>query len=212
VHQAQWLRGYTNWFRDLAVNREGFQALLDRVTDVWLRIASRMLDAVGANADVILFAEDVAFQQGPMVRREMYEKYIRPNQERVFSLMRSHGGKILYHCCGSVVSLIEDFIDLGVDAVNPVQVSAAGMDTAKLKEQFGDRIAFWGGVDTQSVLPAGTPDEVRREVRRRIKDLAPRGGYVLCPVHNIQADVPPENLDAMYREALVAGRYPLDSR
>ena len=209
LHLCQWLRGYENWMLDLAGNLDLFQALIDKVTDIWLGISRRMLDAVGDNVDVIFYGDDVAYQSGPMVRRATYEKHIKPNQERVFRLLRGHGAKILYHCCGSVVTLVEDFIELGVDALNPVQVSAAGMDTAKLKRDFGDRIAFWGGVDTQHVLPTGTPDEVRSEVRRRLRDLAPGGGYILCPVHNIQAEVPPENIDAMFKEALAAGKYPV---
>jgi uroporphyrinogen decarboxylase len=114
--------------------------------------------------------------------------------------------KVLYHSCGAVKSLIPEFIDIGVDALNPVQVSSAGMDTAELKAVFGDQISFWGGIDTQRVLPRGAPDEVRAEVRRRIRDLAPSGGYVLASVHNIQEDVPPQNILAMVDEAWEFGR------
>ena len=96
-----------------------------------------------------------------------------------------------------------------MDALNPVQVSATGMDTARLKRDFGDRIAFWGGVDTHTILPRGSPEDVRKEVRRRIADLAPGGGYVLCAVHNLQREVPPENIVALYEEGLASGRYPL---
>jgi uroporphyrinogen decarboxylase len=164
-----------------------------------------MIEAVGPHADILFYGDDVAFQQGPMVRRATYERHIKPYQQKNFDLLREHGGKIVYHSCGSVVTLVEDFIELGVDALNPVQVSAADMDTAMLKREFGDRISFWGGVDTQRVLPRGTPEEVRQEVRHRIRDLAPGGGYVLCAVHNIQREVPPENIDAMYQEALATG-------
>ena len=110
--------------------------------------------------------------------------------------------KLLLHSCGSVYDLIPDFIEIGIDILNPVQVSAAKMDTADLKKRFGDDLVFWGGgCDTQKVLPFGTPDEVRDEVKRRIEDLAPGGGFVFTQVHNIQAGVPPENIAAMY-EAL----------
>jgi uroporphyrinogen decarboxylase len=209
VHLGQWLRGYERWLMDLVDNVEFFEAMTGKVTDIWLRISQRMLDAVGSNADIICYGDDIAFQSGPMVRHDMYEARIKPHQRRIFDLLRGHSGKVLYHSCGSVVSLIEDLIELGVDALNPVQVNAARMDTDALKSEFGDRIAFWGAVDTQRVLPTGTPDEVRAEVRRRIEDLAPGGGYVLSSVHNIQAEVPPENIEAMLKEALVAGRYPL---
>lgn len=209
LHQAQWVRGYENWMVDLASNLDLYEALMDRVTDIWLRTAKRMLDAVGSNADILFYGDDVGFQHGPMVRHDMYEKRVKPYQRRIFDLLRGHGAKILYHSCGSVASLLGDFVELGVDALNPVQVSAAKMDTAKLKRDFGNRLAFWGGVDTQQVLPRGSPEEVRVEVHRRIRDLAPGGGYVLCAVHNIQREVPPENVNAMYEEALAAGEYPI---
>ena len=101
------------------------------------------------------------------------------------------------HCCGAAKSLIPDFIDIGVDALNPVQVSSTGMDTAELKARFGGQISFWGAIDTSRVLPTGSPAEVRAEVRRRIRDLGPGGGYVVASVHNIQEDVPPDNILAM---------------
>jgi uroporphyrinogen-III decarboxylase len=114
------------------------------------------------------------------------------------------------HCCGGCEPLIEGFIEAGFDVLNPVQTSAAGMDPKGLVDKYGGRIVFWGGgVDTQKTLPFGTPDEVRREVERRIGDLGRGGGYILAPVHNVQADVPAENLVAMYRHARVAGEYPL---
>jgi uroporphyrinogen decarboxylase len=109
-----------------------------------------------------------------------------------------------------VYPLIEDFIEIGAEVLNPIQVSTAGMgDTAKMKQDFGDRLAFWGAIDTHRVLPYGTPEDVREEVRRRIGDLGPGGGYVLCSVHNIQPDVPPENMMAMFESAYAYGAYPL---
>jgi uroporphyrinogen decarboxylase len=115
--------------------------------------------------------------------------------------------KLMLHSCGSVVDLVEDLIEIGVDVLNPVQVSARGMDTRRLKAEFGDRISFCGGIDTHRVLPYGTPDEVRAEVHRRIGDLAPDGGYLLAAVHAIQPDVPPDNVCAMFEAALDHGRY-----
>jgi uroporphyrinogen decarboxylase len=209
LHLSQWLRGFENWMMDLASNQELFTALMDKVTQIWLRIAQRMLDAVGSNVDVVFYGDDLAFQQGPMVSRRTYERHIKPYQQRIFALLKQRPVKVLYHSCGSVVSLIGDLIELGVDALTPVQVSAAGMDPVKLKKDFGQRITFWGGIDTQHVLSRGGVTDVRREVRQRIQALAPGGGYVLCAVHNIQREVPPENVDAMYQEALLCGGYPV---
>ena len=212
LHLAQWMRGYENWMLDLAGNPEFFQAVMDRILDIWLRISARMLDAAGEYADVVFYGDDVAYQTGPMVRRETYERQIKPYQQRIFDLLKRYPCKILYHSCGSVVSLVEDFIELGVDALNPVQVSAKDMDPVKLKRDFGDRITFWGGIDTQHVLCRGSVDDVRREVRERVRVLAPGGGYVLCAVHNIQREVPPENVRAMYDEALAVGTYPIGGK
>ena len=115
---------------------------------------------------------------------------------------------LFFHCCGAIRDIIPDLIEVGVDALNPVQVAAAGMDSAGLKRDFGDALSFWGGgVDTQRVLPLGTPAEVRDEVRRRIDDLAPGGGFVFAAVHNIQGDVPPENILAMRQAVAECGAY-----
>ena len=127
---------------------------------------------------------------------------IKPYHKQLWQYIKEKSQKpILFHSCGSIYELIPDLIEIGVDALNPVQVSAANMDTRKLKKEFGKDLTFWGGgCDTQAVLSRGTPSQVRQEVRRRIDDLAAGGGFVFCQVHNIQADVPPENIMAMYQE------------
>jgi uroporphyrinogen decarboxylase len=109
--------------------------------------------------------------------------------------------KIHYHTCGAVYDLIGDLIDIGVDALNPLQVSARNMDPARLKKEFGERLSFWGGMDTHRLLPFGSPSEVRKEVRKMIDLMGKGGGYILATVHNIQAEVPPENIAAMFEEA-----------
>ncbi|NMB17634.1 MAG: hypothetical protein GX980_11050, partial [Firmicutes bacterium] len=114
----------------------------------------------------------------------------------------SGGKKILYHTCGAVAPLIEDLIEIGVDALNPVQTSAVGMDLRLLKDRFGDRITFWGGIDTQRLLNRATPEEVAAETKKTIRLLSEGGGYILNSVHNIQPDVPPENICAMFDAAL----------
>ena len=138
---------------------------------------------------------------------ELYRRMIKPKQRRLMDAIKSKTeAKIFYHGCGAVSDLIPDLIDIGVDIVNPVQVSARGMDTRRLKREYGRDIVFWGGgVDTQGVLPFGTPEEVSDEVKRRIDDLAPGGGYVFAAVHNIQALVPPENIVALFETALEYG-------
>jgi uroporphyrinogen decarboxylase len=207
VTQAQFLRGFEDWFADLIADPTFYHALLERITDLWIEMARDELDAAGDCADFCFFGDDVAFQDGPMMSMELYRKMVKPYHARVFSYIKSRSSaKILYHSCGSVAHLIPDLIELGVDALNPVQVSAKGMDTKTLKREFGKDICFWGGIDTQRVLPFGSPADVAAETKRRIEDLGPGGGYVLCAVHNIQADVSPENICAMYDAAREYGQ------
>ena len=207
VTQAQFLRGFEDWFADLIADPTFYHALLERITDLWIEMAKDEFDAAGDSVDICFFGDDVAFQDGPMMSMELYRKMIKPYHARVFSYIKSRSSaKILYHTCGSVAHLIPDLIELGVDALNPVQVSAKGMDTKTLKREFGKDICFWGAIDTQRVLPFGSPADVAAEVKRRIDDLGPGGGYVLCAVHNIQADVSPENICAMYDAAREYGQ------
>lgn len=145
IHVAQWLRGFENWLMDLVLDPEFSIYLLDTLLERWLAVSQRLVGAAGDNIDVIFFAEDVAFHNGPMVSPETYEKIIHPYQRRIFQALHDWSdAKILYHNCGSVTWQINDLIDMGVDALNPVQVTSHDMgDTASLKQRFGDRIAFW---------------------------------------------------------------------
>ena len=144
-----------------------------------------------------------------MLSPGLYRKRIKPHQRRLFSHLKSVSGAfLLLHSCGSVRWALPDLIEIGVDAINPVQVSAAGMDSAQLKRDFGRDITFWGGgCDTQHVLNRGTEHQVRDEVKRRIADFAPGGGFVFNQVHNIQPEVPPQNVVAMLQAAAEFGRY-----
>jgi uroporphyrinogen decarboxylase len=211
VHLSQYLRGYEQWLMDIVLNPAFLDTLMDRALAWWLDLTAAVLEEAGPYVDVVAFGDDVAFHDRPMVDLARYRRLFKPRHRRMVDLIKAKSdARVLYHCCGAVRSLVTEFIAIGIDALNPVQVSSAGMgDTAALKTEFGHRrnggICFWGGIDTQHVLPRGTPAEVRAEVRRRIEDLAPGGGYVLAPVHNIQEDVPPENVLAMADEGARLG-------
>jgi uroporphyrinogen decarboxylase len=181
--------------------------LLDGITDIYIASVDRYLAQLGGLIDVFTFWDDVATQQGWMISPETYIEVIKPRQKRLFEAIRARtSAKLFYHGCGAVFDLIPHLIELGVDIINPVQVSATGMDSKRLKAAYGRDVTFWGGgVDTQRVLPFGTPEEVRDEVKRRIDDLAPGGGFVFATVHNIQAFVPPENIEAAFDTALTYG-------
>jgi len=187
--------------------------LVDGITDIYIEAVDRYLAEVGHLIDVFTFWDDVSTQQGWMISPDSYVEVIKPRQKRLFDAIKSRtDAKLFYHGCGAVYELIPHLIEIGVDIINPVQVSAEGMDSKQLKKAYGDDIVFWGGgVDTQKVLPFGTPDEVRDEVKRRIDDFAPGGGFVFATVHNIQAFVPPENIEAAFDTALNYGASPSSS-
>ena len=141
---------------------------------------------------------------------QTYRSHIKPYHKELFDFVKQHTeARIFLHTCGSVVRLLPVLVDAGVEILNPVQVSAKDMDTRWLKQEYGDRLSFMGAIDTQYALPFGTVEEVKREVERRIFDLGPGGGYIVAPVHNIQADVPAENIVTMFRHARQVGHYPL---
>jgi uroporphyrinogen decarboxylase len=199
IHITQYLRGFEDWFCDLLAEPAFAEGLFERVFAVSIAQAERALDLVGADADVVFLGDDLGTQLGTQVSPELYRRSIKPHQRRLFDVYHARSpGKVLYHTCGSVVDILPDLIEIGVDILNPVQVRARGMDPARLKREFGRHLSFWGAVDTQQVLPRGTPTEVRREVEQRIRELGPQGGYVLNSVHNVQPDVPPQNLVAMF--------------
>ena len=202
VHMAQWLRGYETWLLDLYKNRDFACRLVELVTDWWIRVVENALDAVGEDIDVTSFGDDLGTQQSTLFDPRLYRQLVKPHHARMIAtLKQGSGAKTLLHSCGAVSALFDDFIEIGIDAVNPVQVRAKGMEPERLKADYGDRLSFWGAIDTQRVLPFGSPEEVRAEVRRVTNILGRDGGYVLNSVHNIQADVPPENIAAMFDEA-----------
>lgn len=208
---ALWVRGFENFFMDLASQPDFAKALLDIITELKMAYWEQALEAVDENVLVVSEADDIATQRGPIISIEMYKRFIAPRHKRLFDHLRKCARSrfhLFYHTCGAVKDLIGLLIDEGVEVLNPVQVSAAGMDTAELKREFGKDITFWGGgIDTQHVLPHGSPDEVRDEVKRRIHDLAPGGGFIFNPVHNVQGDVPPENFMAMWETLQEHGTY-----
>ena len=183
--------------------------LMEGITDLYIESCNNYLDRVGEYLQVFTYWDDVNTQTGWLIRPELYRKMIKPKQRRlVDAIKKKTRAKIFFHGCGAVFDLIPDLIDVGFDILNPVQVSARGMDTKKLKQTYGKDITFWGGgVDTQYILPSGTPQQVADEVKRRIDDLAPGGGFVFAAVHNIQAFVPPENIVALFDTAMQYGAY-----
>jgi uroporphyrinogen decarboxylase len=210
VQCSQFMRGYGDWFLDMAAEPKLMGYLLDLLTDTMQATVGDVLAEVGDLVDVVMISDDIGMQDRTTVSPAMYRRLIKPRQARAFRFIHDHTpAPLLYHTCGSVYAILDDLIEIGVDALNPVQITAANMDAARLKKEFGDRISFWGGIDSARILPWGTPEQVRDEVRRIIGTLGPGGGYVLNSVHNIQPGVPVENLVAMIDAAREFGAYPI---
>ena len=201
---GQFLSGFDTFFMRLAGEPGFSRRLLERLTQAVIEDLKLYLEAVGEYIQVIGFGDDLGFQNGPQIDPRLFRSLVKPLLREIYGTAHALcPAKVFLHSCGSVHEFIEDFIEIGVDILNPVQTSAAHMDVETLKERFGERIVFWGGgADVQNILPRGTPEEVRRDVRHRIEVMQPGGGFVFAPIHNLQADVPPENITAMYEEAL----------
>ncbi len=209
VESAQLVRGMTDFMCDLAVNPELVTTLMEALAETHMRTFERYIEHVGPYLDVVCVSDDLGMQDGPLISPDTWRKLVKPSAKKLYTFMKERmSAKLFLHSCGSVYDFIPDLIEMGVDILNPVQVSARNMDSKKLKAEFGNDIVFWGGgCDVQRVLPMGTPAEVRDEVKRRIDDFAPGGGFVFAGIHNIQPDVPPENIVAFYDAALEFGGY-----
>ncbi len=206
---GQKLRGYSEFLLDLAAHPKFAEALMDRLLEVYMQRFERFASTLGPYVDVIEVDDDLGMQEGPFMSLSMYRRLIKPRHKALYGFIKSKcGARLLLHCCGSIRPFLPDLIEIGVDILNPVQVAAKDMDTRRLKSEFGKDIVFWGGgCDTQRVLPFGSIAQVRDEVKRRIDDLAPGGGFVFAPVLNIQACTPIENIMAMCETLHEYGQY-----
>lgn len=184
----------------LAENPQRVHAFLDRLVELHLKNLERFLGLVGESIDIILFGDDLGMQSGPQMSPAMYREFFKPRHALMWKRAKELADvKVQLHCCGGVRPLLGDLIDAGLDAINPVQISCTGMDPAELKAEFGGRLTFWGGgCDTRSVLPNDGPKEIAAHVRRQVEIMRPGGGFVFQQVHNVLANVPPENIVAMF--------------
>ena len=206
---ACFLREHGDFCTDLYTDPVFAERLLDKVTDTMIAFWERILDQVGDLVDIVAQGDDVGMQTGPFMSVEMYRQFIKPRKRRLFDAIRAKtNAKIFYHSCGGVRPYIPDFIEEGIDILNPVQRSAGGMEIESLKNDFGRELCLWGGaIDVQSQLPFLTPAEIRDEVARSFDILKRNGGFVCFPSHNIQPDVSPDRIDAFFRAALESAAY-----
>jgi uroporphyrinogen decarboxylase len=199
-----------NFLAMLAAEPREVHRFLDALTEHHLANLERFLAAVGEHIDVIVFGDDLGMQTGPLISPAMYREFFKPRHSRLWKRAKELAPvKVMLHSCGGIRELIPDLIDAGLDAVNPVQTSCEGMEPGELKGEFGSDLVFWGGgCDTREVLPYGSPEEVRRHVRERVRILSPDGGFVFQQVHNVLANVPAENVAAMLEAASEPARVP----
>lgn len=209
------IRGYDTWFMDTMIDPEGVKSLLDLLVDhkiAYWQLMAEILQEKGVldQVQVVAEADDLGTQNSLLLSPESLQEIVMPRISRLMHFLKKQfpRAKTFFHTDGAVKQIIPNLIEAGVDILNPVQYSAEGMDLAELKKEFGDVLVFWGaGIDTQEILNKATPDQVRDEVKRNIEIMAPGGGYVFTTVHNIQADVPPENFWAMWESMMEFGKY-----
>ncbi|MCK4977695.1 MAG: hypothetical protein KAS36_12250 [Anaerolineales bacterium] len=208
--KALQIRGYEAFFSDLAQDIPYAEALLDKLLWLYKEMWSQYLKEVGPYVQMVYFTDDIGAQNSMMISPDTFRSLLKPRLKDLIDHIKNLADvKFMYHTDGSVVPVIGDIIEMGVDILNPIQTSAMGMDTYAMKESYGDRLCFHGAIDVQQMLPFSTPEEVRYDVAKRIFDLGRGGGYILSPCHNIGADVSPENILALFDAAKELGRYPL---
>ncbi|MBN2211925.1 MAG: hypothetical protein JW709_11065 [Sedimentisphaerales bacterium] len=204
VEVPEFLYRIDNYMMYMGLYPEACERLSEALCNFYLPRLEKWLSAVGPYIDVVLFGDDLGGQNGPLISPEMYRRYFKPWHNRLWNRAKELAPNVVtnLHCCGGIEPLLEDLIDAGLDSVNPVQISCVGMAPDHLKRTYGDRFIFWGGgCDTRDVLPNGDPAAVRRNVEELLDIWSPGGGYVFQQVHNIMADVPPENILTMFETA-----------
>ncbi|MCP4166354.1 MAG: hypothetical protein GY759_10725 [Chloroflexi bacterium] len=207
---SQRIVGMENLLIMMAMDEKLACTLFDKMVELKLHYWNSALAELGDLVDVVTYADDYGTQISQLISPDMFRRLLKPRVRQVFDLQArlAPHAKRFFHTDGNVRPIIPDFIEMGVDILNPIHIRATGMEPAALKRDFGKELTFWGGgVDTQGILPNGTPQEVRDDVQRNIEALAPGGGYVFTTIHNIQADVPPTNIIAMWEAFQEFGAY-----
>jgi uroporphyrinogen decarboxylase len=208
MHQR--VRGMTNAMVDSFTIPEFSDLLVGKIADLKIEFWEMALDALGDLVDIVAEGDDYGTQESQLIGPDQFRLNYKPHVSRVIDAMKrkAPNAKVMFHSCGNVRPVIPDFIEMGIDILNPVHITATGMEPLQLKKDFGSDIVFWGGgIDTQKVLPTSTPEEVTESVKRNLEALAPGGGYVFATVHNIQSEVPPQNIIAMLEGLREYGKY-----
>jgi uroporphyrinogen decarboxylase len=203
------LRGMENYLCDLYTDSKGVNIFLEKLMEGYLKSLNKILDLAGEYISVLMFADDMGCENSPFFSPQIYKKFFKNRHKQMWELVHSKSNsKVFLHSCGSIYELIPDLLEAGLDILNPVQTSAKNMDAQQLKKQFGKDLVFWGGcVNTREILVKGTPGDVKNDVKKRVKILGRNGGLIFNQIHNILADVPPENILALFEAAELYGQY-----
>ncbi len=204
------LRGYDQFFMDLVIDKEFAEALMDRILDTLKQMWSRYMEAVGPYVQVAYVTDDLGSQSSLLISPKLFREMLKPRMKELHDHIKSLADvKLMFHTDGAVLPLVDDFLEMNVDILNPVQTSVSGLeDTFALKKAFGDRLSFHGAIDVQQMLPNASTEELEQEIARRVYDLGRNGGYILAPCHNIGHDVPPENVVTLFEKAREFGNDP----
>ncbi len=210
VYETCWyMRGLEKWFTDMVENPAFCEVLLEKTLKFWMDYFDGLLPEIGDLVDIVMIGDDLAGQSGPLFSPDFYRRVVKPRQKKLVRHIKSlTKAKIWYHTCGACYKYIPELIDNGIDILNPVQIGLVDMDPKRLKDEFGDKLVFWGGaIDAQHVLPFASASEIKKHVKKNLEIFKPGGGYVFNNVHNIQIGVPPESIVALYDAAYESGFY-----
>ena len=203
IFESAWyMRGFEKMFMDFLLNPDLADSIMTRVTDYYVEFFDAFLGSGRGEIDLVFTADDLGGQEGLLMSREMWERFLKPHHVRMNQVIHKHGAKAIYHTDGAVMEVVDGLIEMGIDILQALQFNAKGMDPIRLKKDFGKSLCFEGGVSVQKTLPFGTADDVKQEVTSLIDDLGKDGGYILGPSHAIQAGTPPENITAFIDTAL----------
>ena len=204
---AMYLRGSEMIFVDLAARQEMAETIFRKIREFYLAYLERILLAARGKIDIVLTGDDFGAQEGLLLSDGMWRRYIKPGFTEYIDLIKRHNAVAMHHSCGSVVDIIPDMIEAGLDILQSIQPEARGMSLANLKKKFAKEICFQGGISIQKTMPFGSPADIRSEVSRLANVVKPDGGYIFCTSHNIQADTPIENIITLMEAYLEHGRY-----
>ncbi len=204
------LRGMDNLFVDILENEDFLVPFLDKLEQLYIDFYTNYMQAVGDYIQMVVYCADLSSQDGPFISPAMYQKHFKPRQKRIFDTIKNYTeARLCVHTCGSVYALLPDYVEIGVEVINPVQTTAKNMEPERLKGEFGDSLSFHGGVDTQKFLPYATLEQIDTEVERLIGIFGKGGGFLAASCHTIQPDVPPQSTAALFQAFSGHGSYPL---